>query len=178
MKSASELTDFYYTELYDSLQTLEAERKRVRKKVIALFGILGTIALGIILAVYRSCHCFNEFSILIGIGAVAIGGFGYRILVSGYRSSFKEKIIRPLIAAIETNLRYAPDAAIPQSLFEYSHLFTNRIDRFRGNDLVRGKIDATATPRGGSTGRRFSKASTLWRISTSTSRGAPLFCRI
>jgi len=141
MKSTAELTDFYYTELYDSLEALEAERKGVRQKVLLLFGVLGSIALAIIAFMYGQCHCFNDSFIWVGVVGAAIGGFGYRILVSGYRSGFKEQIIRPLIEAIEKELHYAPDAAIPQSLFEFSRLFAQRIDRFRGNDLVRGQID-------------------------------------
>lgn len=141
MKSASELTDFYYTDLYDSLQALEAERERVRRRVLILFAATGGLALGLIGAVYASCRCFSESYVWIAVGATAVGGFGYRFLVGGYRSGFKEKIIRPLIGAIEENLRYAPDAMIPQALFEYSRLFESRIDRFRGNDLVRGEID-------------------------------------
>ncbi|MEJ2501292.1 MAG: DUF3137 domain-containing protein, partial [Campylobacterales bacterium] len=141
MKSTSELTDFYYTELYDSLQDLEAQRSRVKKRIVLFFGILAAIALGIIGLIYGSCHCFNEAYIWIGVGAAAVGGFGYRFLISGYRSGFKEQIIRPLIEAIEQDLRYAPDATIPQSLFQYSGLFTQRVDRYRGNDFVRGQID-------------------------------------
>lgn len=141
MKSASELTDFYYNELYDSLAALEEERKNVRQKVITLFGILGAVSLAIILVIYSSCHCFNESFIWIGVSATAIGGFGYRFIIKEYRSGFKEKIIRPLIGAIEKELRYAPNAMVPQPLFEFSHLFEQRIDRYRGNDLVRGKID-------------------------------------
>jgi hypothetical protein len=144
MKSTSELTDFYYTELYDSLQELEAERNGVKKRVVTFFGILAAIALGVIGLIYSNCRCFNEAYIWIGVGAAAVGGFGYRFLISGYRGGFKEKIIRPLIEAIEKDLRYAPDAAIPQSLFQYSNLFEQRIDRFRGNDYVRGQIDGIA----------------------------------
>ncbi|HHD73042.1 MAG TPA: DUF3137 domain-containing protein [Epsilonproteobacteria bacterium] len=141
MKSVSELTDFYYTELYDSLASLEEERKSVRKNVIMLFGVLGAVSLAIILVIYSSCHCFNESYIWIGVGATAIGGFGYRWVVGDYRSGFKEQIIRPLIGAIEKELHYAPDTMVPQALFQFSHLFDRRIDRYRGNDLVRGKID-------------------------------------
>ncbi len=144
MKSVSELTDFYYTELYDSLASLEEERKSVQKKVIILFGVLGAVSLTIILVIYSSCRCFNESYIWVGVGATAIGGFGYRWVVGDYRSGFKEQIIRPLIGAIEKELHYAPDAMVPQALFQFSHLFDQRIDRYRGNDLVRGKIDDIA----------------------------------
>jgi hypothetical protein len=141
MKSTSELTDYYYSELYDSLQALEAQRQTVQKKVLIMFAVIGAIAFAIMAAIYSSCHCINESFLWIGIGAAAVGGFGYKILVSDYRSGFKEQIIRPLIGAIEKDLHYAPDAMIPKSLFEFSRLFNQRIDRYRGNDLVRGSID-------------------------------------
>jgi len=144
MKSTSALTDFYYTELYDSLSELEKEREGVRRNVLILFFIVGGIALLIIGIIYANCHCFNESFIWIGVAGTAVGGFGYRMLVSGYRSGFKEKIIRPLIGAIEEGLHYAPDAMVPQTLFEFSQLFDQRVDRYRGNDFVRGQIDGIA----------------------------------
>ena len=144
MKSTSALTDFYYTELYDSLSELEKEREGVRRNVLILFFIVGGIALLIIGIIYANCHCVNESFIWIGVAATAVGGFGYRILVSGYRSGFKEKIIRPLIGAIEEGLHYAPDAMVSQTLFEFSQLFDQRVDRYRGNDFVRGQIDGIA----------------------------------
>ena len=110
MKSTAALTDFYYTELYDSLQALETERNSVRKKVLTLFFIVGTVSLIFAGILYNNCHCFNESFIWIGVGATAVGGFGYRMLIGGYRSDFKEQIIRPLIEAIETGLHYAPHA--------------------------------------------------------------------
>ncbi len=141
MKSASELTDFYYTELYDSLQALEKERLEVRRKVIALFAVLALIAAAISGVLFKEQQNVDETFGWIIFAAVAAGGFGYRILIGGYRSGFKEQIIRPLIAAIDPKLRYAPNAAVPQALFQFSHLFEQRIDRYRGNDLVRGAID-------------------------------------
>lgn len=144
MKTASQLTDFYYTELYESLQALEQQRLQVRKQLLGTFAALGTIALAIIGWIYSQCHCFHESYAWIAVGAFLLGGVAYRFIISGYRSGFKAQIIRPLIEAIETQLHYAPNARVPQSLFQFSHLFERRIDRYRGNDLVRGSIDGIA----------------------------------
>ena len=141
MKSTSALTDFYYTELYDSLSELEKEREDVRRRVLVLFSVLGAAALLLIGIIYANCRCFHESYIWIGVAAAGIGGFGYRQLIREYRSGFKEKIIRPLIGAIEKELHYAPLNMVPQTVFQASRLFEQRVDRYRGNDLVRGQID-------------------------------------
>lgn len=144
MKSTSELTDFYYNDLYASLQGLEAERRAVKKRVIYLYAILTGIVLVISGLIYRDCHCFDGTYFIAIVIAAGIGGFIQNMLVRPYRNGFKEKIIRPLIHAIDPNLRFAPDAVIPRSLFEFSDLFAQRIDRFEGNDLVRGTVHGIA----------------------------------
>ena len=140
MKSVSELTDFYYTELYDSLAELEAQRKQVRTRIFILFGILAAILL-IVLWYGSGEQGAGNLTMWVGFGAVAVGGLGYRYLIRGYRSGFKEKIIRPLIGAIDKELAYAPEAVVPQALFEFSGLFDQHIDRYNGNDYVQGSID-------------------------------------
>lgn len=141
MKSASELTDFYYTELYDALRALEAEREKVKRQVLTALGILAAIALVVNAAIYLNCRCFTEAYILVSAGAGLLATVGYRFLIRDYRAAFKEQIIRPLIGAIEAGLDYTPNASVPRTLFEFSHLFQSRIDRYRGNDLVRGSVE-------------------------------------
>ena len=140
MKSFSELTDFYYTELYDSLAELEARRKQVLKRILVLFGIIAAVLM-FVLRYAGGGQSTGNLAMWVGIGAVTIGGFGYHYLIRGYRSGFKEKIIRPLIGAIDKELAYAPEAVVPQTLFEFSGLFDRRIDRYSGNDYVQGSID-------------------------------------
>ncbi|MFZ3052526.1 MAG: DUF3137 domain-containing protein, partial [Sulfuricurvum sp.] len=49
--------------------------------------------------------------------------------------------ITPLIGAIDSNLLYNPDFMISQHLFERSQLFNHKVDRYNGNDYVKGSID-------------------------------------
>lgn len=144
MKSTSELTDFYYDALHDAIQSLEARREKLKKKIFTLFGVLGGVALIVIAVIYAGCRCFNEAYLWVAGAAGIIGAIAYHFMTRDYRSAFKEQIIRPLIGAIDSGLKYKPDAALSRSLFERARLFSGRIDRFRGNDLVRGTIDGIA----------------------------------
>jgi len=139
VKSTSELTDFYYNELYPDLQELEKERKALRSKVIGVFGFITLITLGIIYMVGEG-DGDGDGVFFVGALGFAIAGFAYKLMIKDYTFEFKEKIIRPLIKAIDDNLKYSPTLHIPQHLFTASRLFTKDIDRFSGNDLVRGDI--------------------------------------
>lgn len=140
MKSISELTDFYYSDLHPDLQELEKERQKVAAKLIKTGAVLAAAALGIDYWIYSESG-FSDAMLFVLFGAVALGGFLYRFIVKEYAAGFKHKVIRPLIEAIEKELRYTPAAHIPQTLFQRSKIFDRRIDRFRGNDLVKGNID-------------------------------------
>ncbi len=141
MKSTSELTDFYYKNLYPTLQKLDEDREKVKKKIINI---------GVIYAVFVAIVCYLLFDYLIqdtdlfyfiGVVTIGIGTLIYKMLIKDYTSEFKEKIIAPLIGAIDENLTYSSDQHIPSAYFNRSELFTSSPDRINGNDYVRGKID-------------------------------------
>ncbi len=141
MKSLSDLTDFYYQELYPSLTELEKTRTHIVSK-LKWYGGMGVIIL-LLMAIYmgKNFGLFNPFFITILIAFVAIAGIVYRFMVQGYIKDFKSKIITPLIIAIDPNLLYNPDFMISQHLFERSKLFNHTVDRYTGNDYVKGTIN-------------------------------------
>jgi len=143
MASVNDLTDFYYTELYPELKILEAERKKVKSRVTTVLGALGIVTLGIAALVAKNVG-FNDSIIFIFFAGFGLGGFVYKYMVKDYTSEFKQKIIRPLIQAIDTELRYAPLHHISESLFSHAELFTQSIDRYSGNDHVQGSIEGVA----------------------------------
>ena len=140
MKSISELTDFYYNNLYADLEQLEADRKKLASKLITIFI---TIAVIVVIAILFYGK-IDELSAFMLFGGIAIGGFIYSFSIKGYASDFKVKIIAPLIHAIDTNLDYHPSQHVSQREFERSYLFKDRIDRYSGNDLVSGSVDSVA----------------------------------
>jgi hypothetical protein len=97
----------------------------------------------ILIAIWIEKHfgLLHPLSMFIVIGFIAVFGIIYRLMTSDYAKDFKAKIITPLIGAIDSNLLYNPDFMISQHLFERSQLFNHKIDRYSGNDYVKGSID-------------------------------------
>ncbi|MGB1205572.1 MAG: DUF3137 domain-containing protein [Chitinophagales bacterium] len=63
--------------------------------------------------------------------------------VLDYRGEFKSKIIDAMIKAINPELNYAKDYCISQKEFYESGIFTTSIDRYNGEDWVKGRIGET-----------------------------------
>jgi hypothetical protein len=141
MKSVSELTDYYYKELYPSLRELEKTRETIVAR-LKLYGGMGIVVFGVI-AVWmgKNLGIFHPLSMFVAVGFIALCGFVYRFMTAGYAKDFKEHIITPLIHAIDPHLLYNPHFMISQHLFERSDLFRHSIDRYSGNDYVKGSIE-------------------------------------
>ncbi|MDD2829319.1 MAG: DUF3137 domain-containing protein [Sulfuricurvum sp.] len=141
MKTLSELTDYYYKELYPSIDELEKTRQEIASR-LKLYGGMGLALFGLV-AIWctKTFGLLHPMSIAIAIGFIAVGTIIYRSMTQNYAKDFKEKVITPLINAIDSNLLYNPDLMISQTLFERSQLFNHSIDRYRGNDYVKGSID-------------------------------------
>jgi len=133
MKSVSELTDFYYKNLFPTLEILEKDRKQLRSRII-IIGILLTI-----FAVFLAIFLADYINFII-FAYIAIGGILYKFLLKDYTKEFKQKIIKPLIQAIDSKLRYSESLHVAQHIFDNSDLFSSA-DRFSGNDFVKGKIE-------------------------------------
>ena len=137
---ASDLLDFYYSELYPKLQELEVERKRVLKKVVAASVVIGIAALALLSLFHGSG---GDGAIEISIAAFAATAFAANWFMTGYRREFKKRIFKELVAKIDPSLLYNPAGTIPRTLFTMSGLFDTDIDYYEGNDLIKGKIGAT-----------------------------------
>lgn len=141
MKSTSELTDFYYKELYPSLSELEKIRTRILSQ-LQLYGGVGIVVFLIaVMWTGKNFGLFHPLMMGIVIISITIASITYRFMTKGYAQDFKARIITPLIGAIDPHLLYSPDFMISQHLFERSDLFQHAIDRYSGNDYVKGSID-------------------------------------
>lgn len=133
MKSISELTDYYYKELFPLLQKLETDRTNLKHRVIVAGLILGAIAS--LIAFTLKSHF--EIVIFAYIGIMTIL---YKSMTKDYTAEFKQGVIKPLIGEIGEKLIYSQDGYLSELIFERSTLF-NKADKFSGNDLVRGEVD-------------------------------------
>jgi hypothetical protein len=140
MKSTAELTDFYYKELYPSLSELEKTRLHILSQ-LKWYGAMEAVVF-IIVALWmgKNFGLFHPLMMGIVIAFAALASLTYHFMIKGYAKDFKSKIITPLIAAIDPHLLYNPDFMISQHLFSRSSLFNHTIDRYSGNDYVKGAI--------------------------------------
>ncbi|WP_321777875.1 hypothetical protein [Sulfurimonas sp.] len=106
MKTASELTDFYYETLYPTLQELEKDRKNLRYRIVIVGVVFSLICLVLIFLLSSFIQQSPDILIFIGVGYMGIGGFIYKFLIKDYTSEFKQKVIKPLIGAIDSSLSY------------------------------------------------------------------------
>lgn len=140
MKSVSELTDFYYKELYPQLSELEKTRISILSQM-KFYGATGTLFFLIIAFwIGKNFGVFSPFMMVLLVVMVVLGGVLYKMLIQDYTKEFKERIITPLIHAIEPQLNYTPYLFLPRHLFERSALFNHSIDRYGGNDCVKGSV--------------------------------------
>jgi len=133
MKGISELTNFYYKNLFPTLEKLENDRKALRKKII-IIGVVYTIFTIFIVSILKSYYNFIIFAY------IALGAIIYKFMVKDYTHEFKQNIIKPLVNAIDNNLLYTHKKYVSEHLFNYSDLFSTP-DRINGNDFVKGKIN-------------------------------------
>ena len=134
MKSLSQLTDFYYKDLFPTLQELENRRQRVKFRVI----LSGMVLLIVDLMVFSFFRDNLDWLLFLNI---AVGSFLYKFITHDYTQEFKERVIEPLIHFIDRDLRYVEDMHISESKFINSRLFTSTPDKIEGNDYIAGMID-------------------------------------
>jgi hypothetical protein len=70
-------------------------------------------------------------------------GIGYAVAHRGYRDRYKEQVVRRVVQALNPELSYSPHGSISRADFDTADFFREDIDRFRGEDLVEGRIGET-----------------------------------
>ncbi len=139
MKSIEELKSYYDKELMKDLLVLEENRKKIAKKLLTVNIICG---LSIIIS-FALFFIFPLIALIMLILLIILWIFlGIRI-TKGYTSDFKNKIIYNIIKFIDPNLEYYPQGMIPQESYMSSKIFLSRVDRYTGDDYVKGKIGDT-----------------------------------
>ncbi len=146
MKKLSELMSYYYDELYPHLSELEKKRQNVASKIRILRYVIVVLALFIIISAYLSGALSGKSADLLYwtiAVLLAVYGFLYKMILSGYRDDFKDEVIEKIIKFIEPSLEYDKTGSISKEEFIWSNIFKKHIDRFSGNDLVQGQIGKT-----------------------------------
>ncbi len=162
MKSVDDLQGFYESDLKGSLTTLEVMRKAIVNLFLAVTAITLVVTLGVLVAVAA-----NNGSPFLAFIPLVLGLVGGGIAVNGkyktYLNDFKSRIIGPIVRFIDGNLTYTAGGCISEQRFRGSGIYQQGIDRYRGDDLVRGSIGDTAL--------EFSEIHAEYKTETRDSKG-------
>ena len=142
MKTLSELKQFYQTRLLPDLRDLEHKRRNVLRKRMyvntVILCIVGT-------AVFLTIHFRMDPGILLGsvVLSVILAVGAYRFIGKDYIAEFKILIIDRIVRFIDENLSYNRMGYISKSAFMLSQIFKTKPNRYKGDDLVSGKVGET-----------------------------------
>ena len=146
MIERSQLENLYNTQLKSKLHGLEGLRKKVKKGQI--FGI-SLLILTFILFGRVSIALENHSEALPFLAVSPVAILGVIVLVRtykkrmSYREKFKNEVVREIVNVIDPDWNYEPNQYISSSEYRSSDLFRQSVDRYRGDDLISGKIDKT-----------------------------------
>lgn len=140
MQNKQALLNFYDNELFSTIEEFEQRRKKIRFKILFIIFIIVwnsfTIYFFFILPNDKELNLLSFFIAT----TIILSGFIYRYFKKDYVFDFKKKVIKPLIDKLDEKLSYSSNLHISKSVFNRSMLFKFP-DKFRGNDLIIGKID-------------------------------------
>ncbi len=142
MKTLEELKEFYTNELSVDLHQLEQRRKGVMRNTIITVSVIGLLAVGGAGAMVSQGAPPMVFLFAL-IASVIIGALAFKFIGGGYKREFKWRIIGRIVQFLDPELSYQPDGLIDKYTFKASKLFKHHIDRYKGEDLIKGRVDKT-----------------------------------
>jgi hypothetical protein len=162
MKSIADFQSYYESDLRPVLEALEGKRKSSLRNVgiaAAIVALIAAIIAGVSLNASGDPQALL-FPVI--IGALLIAG-AWWLFTKDFKDEFKNTVIRQIIEYVDPELSYLPKGMVSRGEFQSSTLFKNRIDRYRGEDLVSGKIDRTEI--------KFSELHAEYKTTTTDSKG-------
>ncbi|DAB33034.1 MAG: hypothetical protein PWQ42_221 [Sulfurospirillum sp.] len=143
MKKLSELQDFFYEQIYPHIGYLEEERLKI-------FSFLRTLGISLFILSIVAFLFLKEYMVdlnsLFVLLAVPVGIFMlvYSYQVKTFQRSFKDEVIQKLVSFVSPKLFYSKDSSISRLEYDSSFLFPSSIDKFNGDDLIKGEIDGVS----------------------------------
>ena len=142
MPAKKNLEGLYENNLKPKLSKLDNQRVKVASKIkkFAAFSII-PLTLSIFISVNITG---NELPLLAAVG-ICVWIYFSKInpFWQDYRKAFKEQVIREIINFIDDRFTYSPSKKMSLSEFKKTGIFLMRVDRYRGDDHIEGKIDST-----------------------------------
>ena len=145
------------------LQEFETRRLKCVKRFytwLAIILALTLIAIGWILSLKPEDGAVIIIPMVLG-GIIL--GVAYYSITSGYKTSFKQSVVREVVESYLDGIQYNPTGCVNRGYYTLSNLFLKGVDRYRGEDHVRGKKDKTEF--------EFSELHTEYKTTTRTKNG-------
>ena len=143
MKTLQEIKQFYESELLADLKLLEQKRLKVSKKLTfvgtALLCMVGISAFFVL----RNPNTDRNIIIVPIVISIIIGFMACKFISKDYIVEFKILVIDRIIHFIDENLNYNHKDYIPKSTFMLSQIFKTKPNRYKGDDLVSGRVGET-----------------------------------
>ncbi|MBN1864472.1 MAG: DUF3137 domain-containing protein [Victivallales bacterium] len=164
MKSPEELRAFFHSDLKGTLEELEGIRRGLCRKMLTIGAVCGILALvGTALGFFLGPIGMVASFIACAVLAVICYFTCLHSDLKKFKHEFKHRVIGGIVKFIDPSLEYAPTGFIPQGTYMQSTLFNKQPDRYRGEDLVRGRIDNTNI--------EFSEVHSEYKTQTTDSKG-------
>lgn len=147
MRSTQDFKQFYQESLKPELQVLDQRRKSFLKD--SLLHFLYTTLLFVLFVAgfsrsWMSGYLKGIWIFLFLIGFAYLFYRMYRVNKNNdYKTLFKGKVIWPIVSFISEDLVYKPEHKVQSTDYRKSRLFLQGVDKYRGDDLIEGKIDKT-----------------------------------
>ena len=145
MISFEELKSLYDTQLKSRLLELESLRKNVLKLIYLFIATIFLLFPTLIFLFVE--EVIGNIGIILGFIGVLIGivvlSVNYVTYVRKYRNRYKKAVVAEIVRAIDPNWEYNYNQSIQLKEYFDSNLFSTRVDRYTGDDLITGQIDKT-----------------------------------
>ncbi len=156
MKTIEEFKNFFESSLHFDLNMLEKERlatiKRYFQNILLHIGIIIVLLVtGFLINKLVYGNYFNEdvYNIPL-IVAIVLSISTFLMMLSRsskikneFIANFKKRIIEKIVKFINESLNYSPYDFIPVEKFMKADIFRDKIFKYYGDDLVKGKVDKT-----------------------------------
>lgn len=169
MKTTQEFVLFYRSSLLPLIEGLEETRKSFIKTIrFACWGAASALVLSIVITAFsdepavevvrdpnanqggpseQSIYyggAFGNVLILVIIGGVVGYKFWFKPKKAELRTRFKNEVMSKMVKFIDESMEFDPRSGISRSEYDQSKIFLNSGDRYMCEDLVTGKLGATA----------------------------------
>jgi hypothetical protein len=147
MISKEELKGLYENQLQQKLSGLESVRIKLRNKMLLAVTLIVLPFIG--LTAFFNLIGESNFSGILFFLAIALVITGIVFIFKNkkskkaYRLQYKDEVVREIVRAIDPEWSYDPNSCLSQNEYRQSDLFRRSYDRYKGDDLISGKIEKT-----------------------------------